>query len=726
VQYKGSRGLFHHFFYTDTWVRRLFLQRIVQIQRLAFWLVVLLYPAFALLSWLRIGWRHLFGLKPAVLWAPTPILTIAESSEILRRLGYPSTTLVFTVYYITHNFDLNLQPLINNPAVNYWLPHALFLWALLKFDIFHFFYDGGLWSGMRIVPQAKWLELPLLRLAGKRIIASAYGADVRVQRLNEYWQPYNLCQECPDPGKHCICDTDRGATNAKYHRDWCNVLLAMGDMHDYVFKSRLDFNYWPIDVHRVPYVGAQPHAGPIKLVHSPNHRHFKGTRFIEAAVASLRAKGYDIELILVERVSNEEAKRMYAEADVVVAQCIAGWLGYTEIEAMAAGKPVIGYLRNTDYLAHSPGCPLVSANPATLEAVLEELVCDPDRRAELGRLGRTYIEREWSYEALAPRYDALHQSVWKHNRLRETLRAKWADFFDGESRYRVGLPLTGPTLGEWVVHSDPVLNLHRIASGIYGQPPFDAQGLPRMFYNQDYVTHPGVIALYALNLFHSLLVEPQETCQMRFAEMVRWLRDHLEIDTQGIGRWFYGFRAVGRELERQWVSCFSQSLGLSLLLRGEQLFPGEGFRQYADAAVKLFQVPVQEGGILWVEDGKVYLEEYPEPSPAHVLNGFVTGMFGLYEYYRVTGEEWTHTLFTQCVHTLSSILGQYEMENGLLRYDLRGKIAVNDDYNHFIVQQLRALHMITAERIFDHYARRWAHYLYRRKLDLFLSGQAPL
>ena len=91
-------------------------------------------------------------------------------------------------------------------------------------------------------------------------------------------------------GKHCICDAANGAINTKYYRDWCNVLLAMGDMYDYVPGSRMDFNYWPIDVNKVPYVGVVPHTGPVKLVHSPNHRFFKGTRFFEAAVPPFRRK----------------------------------------------------------------------------------------------------------------------------------------------------------------------------------------------------------------------------------------------------------------------------------------------------------------------------------------------------------------------------------------------------------------------------------------------------
>lgn len=215
------------------------IQHYTVVRRAVFVTTLAVYPLFCIVSWARVWSRRLLGLKPSVLWAPTPILTIAESSKVLRRCGYKSTTLVFTTYHITSDFDLNLQRVIHNPAVAFWIPNLLFLWSLLRFDIFHFFFDGGLWSGMKIIPEAKWLELPLLRLAGKRIIASAYGGDVRVKSLCERRGEYNLCAECPEPEKYCICDESAAAINTKYYRDWCNELLAMGDMGEYVEGSRM-------------------------------------------------------------------------------------------------------------------------------------------------------------------------------------------------------------------------------------------------------------------------------------------------------------------------------------------------------------------------------------------------------------------------------------------------------------------------------------------------------
>lgn len=717
--------IYRNFLEKEGWLRDFLIGHTNRIYGLVFKLTLLLYPLFWAYSWIRIGARRLLGLKPAVLWAPTPILTITESSNVLKRLGYPSVTLVFTTYHITNDFDLNLKRLILDPAVNYWLPNALFLWALVNFDVFHFFYDGGLWSGMKIIPAAKWIELPLLRLAGKRIVASAYGADVRMKHLNEMWQPFNICKACPEPGKHCICD-GRGLVNAKYYRDWCNEILAMGDMHDFVFESRRDINYWPIDVQKIGHVGVTRHAGPVRIVHSPNHRHFKGTRYLEAAIESLKSRGYSLELVMVEGMSNADAKKYYAEADIVFAQCLAGWMGYTEIEAMAAGKPVIGYIRNYDYLSHSPECPMVSANPENLEYQIERLVKDPDLRQQLGERGRRYIEKYWSYEAVAPIYDELHGNIWHNNDLVKRIIAKKNDFLHGETRYRVGSPLEGPALGEWVVWSDPKLNMNRIEKGIYGQPPFDAENLLRVFYNGEYVSHPGAAGLYALNAFHNMLAEPDTTLHKeRFGQAANWLKDKLEVDESGVGRWFYHFKAVGRDLPTPWVSCFSQSIGLSILLRANQVFHSSGFDRAAKAAAQLFRVPIADGGILWMDNGLVYLEEYPEATPSHVLNGFITGMFGLYEYHKITGEAWAKDLFLSCLNTIKLTLDKYETPHGL-RYDLVNSSIVNADYYYFQIQQLLALHAITGDRFYRDRAERWRRRMYKMKIRSFLSGAAPI
>src|SRR5262249_56453568 len=81
--------------------------------------------------------------------------------------------------------------------------------------------------------------------------------------------------------------------------------------------------------------------GVVTIVHSPNHRHYKGTRFLVDAVETLRREGLPVELVVVEGKPNAEAKREYARADLVADQFLIGAYALFAIEGMALSKPVV-------------------------------------------------------------------------------------------------------------------------------------------------------------------------------------------------------------------------------------------------------------------------------------------------------------------------------------------------------------------------------------------------
>ncbi len=509
-------------FKKDSVLYRLSIREAYRCKKFSFILVLVLYPILCLISWIRIIFKKLFFLKPSIIWAPTPILNIVESSKLLNKLGYKSKTLVYTTYFITDAFDYNLKPVLENPAMSQWIPSLLFIWSFLKFDIYHFYYDGGLWYGMGINPKAKWIEFILLRLAGKRIIASAYGADVRTKRRNEMWQPWNLCNECPD-GRQCVCDDNLGAKRAKYYREWCNELLAMGDMHDYIFGSNPHFFYWPIDLSNLKFEKQHNYHNEVIIAHSPNHRYFKGTRFIEATVKKLIDEGHKLKLDIIERVPNSEAKQRYANADIIFAQCILGWPGFTEIEGMALAKPVLTNVRDPElYFKHASSWAAVNVNPDTMENILRELVINKDLRDELGKKGRQHVEQFWSYEACATSYQQLHDRVWKNNRLAKTILNKYREYKHGEIFYRSSHLQT--PISQYPVTANYELLLARIAWGQFGRPTHENEVL-QISVNKVFIHHPGAIAFYAIALFSLQQQCSNDQYGDKFWQQVDWLSE---------------------------------------------------------------------------------------------------------------------------------------------------------------------------------------------------------
>lgn len=343
------------------------------------------------------------------LWGTTPIINIIYNSRAERLLGIESDTLVFKTYHITDHFTYNLSHWCRNKFLRVLMSFPLLVWALLRYDIFHFFFDQG------ILPSRNWsginpIELMLLRFFGKKLFIYPYGADVRTRGTTMQLGKYHCCLHCPDVGRACVCDEAKHARQVKRIQLYAAEIFSMGDMTEYTPCSNNQFFFWCIDTSKISYEGARnENRGNVKIVHAPNHRHFKGTDYLIKTVNDLKKEGLDIELVLVERMSNDQALEIYRDADIIAEQFLIGWHGFTAIEAMALGKPVISFIRKAEYLLHPEECPIVSSNPDHLEETIRDLVLHPLKRLELGKQGRAYVEKYFSLEAFSNRLRALYE-----------------------------------------------------------------------------------------------------------------------------------------------------------------------------------------------------------------------------------------------------------------------------------------------------------------------------
>ena len=115
------------------------------------------------------------------------------------------------------------------------------------------------------------------------------------------------------------------------------------------------------------------------------------------------ARRYPIDFDLIERVSHEECLARKARADIFIDQLLYGF-GLNNIECWAMGIPVVSGLASgrgrRKGLAMWGQFPWADATEATLEAIVEHLVTDPDWRAELGERGRQHVQRWHSQRAV--------------------------------------------------------------------------------------------------------------------------------------------------------------------------------------------------------------------------------------------------------------------------------------------------------------------------------------
>lgn len=354
-------------------------------------------------------------------WTGTPILTLAQKAASERLLGQRAISMVRFTYRISQDFDVVLARWCGGRS---WLLYPLtgfaFLALMATASRVHTFADGGLLPAVRRrrIATAELLAYRLFRIPH---MVWTYGADVRTRDVTMALGPQNCCTDCTQVGKACICDPIQGERNMARLRANGAVVFSMGDMIEYTPGSRNDLFFWPLDLACLHASATQAkelqavRPAPLRVVHAPNHREFKGTRYLEAAVAGLQAEGVPIELVMVENLPNHEALTVYRTADVIFDQCLIGFHGYFALEAMALGKPVMCYIRKSEqYLLEPQECPIINTHVDTLRDDLRRLVLTRDQLAGIGQRGRAYVERHYSCAAFAGRLQRAYQDLGIH------------------------------------------------------------------------------------------------------------------------------------------------------------------------------------------------------------------------------------------------------------------------------------------------------------------------
>jgi hypothetical protein len=153
-------------------------------------------------------------------------------------------------------------------------------------------------------------------------------------------------------------------------------------------------------------------------------------------------------------------------------------------------------------------------------------------------------------------------------------------------------------------------------------------------------------------------------------------------------------------LEAPWYSSLAQGEGASLLVRAAEILGRPQLLELADRLVEPL-LKAESPLVAPTPQGPV-LQEYPTDPPAHVLNGWITSLFGLYDIadaprdVTATGRR-AETAFTSGTTTLAARLHLYRTPIGWSRYDLYPHPLANTasvTYHRLHVAQLRALHSL--------------------------------
>jgi heparosan-N-sulfate-glucuronate 5-epimerase len=197
----------------------------------------------------------------------------------------------------------------------------------------------------------------------------------------------------------------------------------------------------------------------------------------------------------------------------------------------------------------------------------------------------------------------------------------------------------------------------------------------------------------------------------RWLELVEAVSDWVvnELDSEGRISIRFALPHTYR-LEPPWYSAMAQGEAASLLLRAALSLDRPELAQAAERAVAPLLSPASSL-VVETEEGPV-LQEYPTEPPAHVLNGWINGLWGLYDVANARGKlaEDARDAYDRGLDALAARLPLYNTGWNWSRYDLfpHQIVHVTSPFYHRLhVEQLRAMHDLDPRPVFAETADRW-------------------
>lgn len=288
---------------------------------------------------------------------------------------------------------------------------AFFLYALAKYDAFIFGYGLSLLRCNH--------DLFLLKLFGKRVIANmSHGSDMTPDFLDGALLDKDGIMPAP---RRLVAATRSKLKTIRRFEKYASVIIGSPLSSSYLAKQPF-VNIFAIG--RVCQANAKLKTikvaqakidRNVRLLHVPSHAPGKGTPVIEAAIASLQRKGYQIQYKRLSGVPNSEVLEAIDECDLVVDQLYADLpMSGLACEAAYLGKPsLLGGYELLDLRQVVPSSwlpPTCICDPSRLEDELQRLICDPSLLLAKGQELLDFVTTQWNPVAVSTRYLTLIDS----------------------------------------------------------------------------------------------------------------------------------------------------------------------------------------------------------------------------------------------------------------------------------------------------------------------------
>lgn len=257
--------------------------------------------------------------------------------------------------------------------------------ALKECDVFIFIWDTFRYD---------YSDLEELKQKGKKIIFIFCGDDARwFYSQKQEFESYGLRSvEYDENYSYITLALDKKLQRLRKAEKFADIIYSRLDQAQIELRPYHRWNMMLMP-ERYAHFPEQREFNPV-IAHAPTSRKVKGSSYVLDVFERLKKEGVTFTPLVIEKVKNEEALKMYGSADIVIDQLIIPGTGKLASEAMVLGKVVLGHMAYNSYPQKNPSdCPIIDVNPDTLYDKLKEIIANYKLRCELAARGRVYVKK---------------------------------------------------------------------------------------------------------------------------------------------------------------------------------------------------------------------------------------------------------------------------------------------------------------------------------------------
>jgi glycosyltransferase involved in cell wall biosynthesis len=346
---------------------------------------------------------------------PQPLINNIYHKKALVLYGYTAETFASNPFYITNDFDIVISDKYNIKTLFGQLKAFLYLINLaFKYKILYFYFNGG---PLGVSTNFIWrFEALFYSIAKVKTVVMPYGSDIQdLSRSKNLYFKHVVNMDYPshkNNRKIIEKKIDYWTNNATHVISGCEWV-------DYMYGwDTLMIAHFSIECLTHEKIVNENKEEVFKIFHAPNHKEIKGSHHLISSVKELNDEGYDIELVMLSGVPNQEVLETIAKVDLVADQFVIGWYAMFAIEAMSLGKPVLCYLREDlvelyikSDLLKKDEIPIINTNILNMKEQIIWAYNNRTKLEEIGRNSREYVKKHHSLEYIGGVFDKINKQV---------------------------------------------------------------------------------------------------------------------------------------------------------------------------------------------------------------------------------------------------------------------------------------------------------------------------